>query len=176
MIQNSSFICVGVISSPHGINGLCKVKYYTEIAKGLVSYGDIFNSKGEVIKLKLIKNLNKLAVCKIDNINNKNEIEKFKGLKLYILRENLPKLDKNEVYHADLVGLTALNSKRKKIGIIEKILNYGANDIFEISRDDKESLLIPSEKKDLKNIDLNNKTIIISDYEKWLELEEKVNA
>ena len=70
-------------------------------------------------------------------------------MKLYILRENLPKLDKNEVYHADLVGLTALNSKRKKIGIIEKILNYGANDIFEISRDDKESLLIPSEKKDL---------------------------
>ena len=176
MIQNNEFICIGVISSPHGIKGLCKVKYFTESAKGLTSYGELFDSNGEKIKLKLIKDTNKLAICSINNINIKNEIEKFKGLKLYILRKNLPKLDKDEVYHVDLIGLTALDLNRKKIGTIDKILNFGASDIIEISRKNKDSLLVPSEKEILNNIDLNKKTIIISNYEKWAKLEEKNNV
>ena len=65
-----------------------------------------------------------------------------------------------------MIGLTALDLNRKKIGTIDKILNFGASDIIEISRKNKDSLLIPSEKEILNNIDLNKKTIIISNYEK----------
>jgi 16S rRNA processing protein RimM len=52
----------------------------------------------------------------------------------------LPEIDKDEYYWADLVGLQVFNSDGSDLGIIDHILETGANDVL-VVKGDRERLI-----------------------------------
>ena len=122
-MEETDLICVGIISSPHGINGHIKIKYYTENPKGIISYGTVYNKDREIINLKYKGISSKLAIYEVENISDRNEANLLKGEYLFVKRKALPKLKNDEIYHIDLIGLKALNKKSQIIGTIENVSN-----------------------------------------------------
>ena len=47
-MTNKDLICIGVIGSPHGVQGYIKIKNYSEDPKGIISYGDVYNENWNV--------------------------------------------------------------------------------------------------------------------------------
>ena len=64
-------------------------------------------------------------------INTPEEAKEFVGKYIYINKENLPNLDKDEFYYNDLENLEVY-LKKKKIGKVKQIQNHGAGDYLEI--------------------------------------------
>ena len=152
-MEETDLICVGIISSPHGFNGNIKIKYYTENPKGIISYGTVYNKDREIINLKYKGISSKLAIYEVENISDRNEANLLKGEYLFVKRKALPKLNNDEIYHIDLIGLKAINKKSQIIGTIENVSNYGAGDILEIKNKEK-SFLVPLISKNLDSINL----------------------
>tara|TARA_B100001123_G_C14733311_1_gene797797 strand:+ start:73 stop:594 length:522 start_codon:yes stop_codon:yes gene_type:complete len=173
-MEETDLICVGIISSPHGINGHIKIKYYTENPKGIISYGTVYNKDREIINLKYKGISSKLAIYEVENISDRNEANLLKGEYLFVKRKALPKLKNDEIYHIDLIGLKALNKKSQIIGTIENVSNYGAGDILEIKNKEK-SFLVPLISKNLDSINLKKKTICLSNLDQWLNISEEKN-
>lgn len=173
-MEETDLICVGIISSPHGINGHIKIKYYTENPKGIISYGTVYNKEREIVNLKYKGISNKLAIYEVENISDRNEANLLKGEYLFVKRKALPKLKNDEIYHIDLIGLKALNKKSQIIGTIENVSNYGAGDILEIKNKEK-SFLVPLISKNLDSINLKKKTICLSNLDQWLNISEEKN-
>ena len=173
-MEETDLICVGIISSPHGINGHIKIKYYTENPKGIISYGTVYNKDREIINLKYKGISSKLAVYEVENISDRNEANQLKGEYLFVKRKALPKLKNDEIYHIDLIGLKALNKKSQVIGTIENVSNYGAGDILEI-KNKKKSFLVPLISKNLDSINLKKKSICLSNLDQWLNINEEKN-
>lgn len=99
-------ICVGLIGSPHGVKGYVKVKHFTESPRGVTAYGEVFNYKMEKIILDF-KGLSKnLGIYSIKGITNRDLAESFRGIKLFVKKNNLPSLTNGDVYHFDIIGLT----------------------------------------------------------------------
>lgn len=160
-------ICVGLIGSPHGVKGYVKVKHFTESHRGVTAYGEVFNDKMEKIILDF-KGLSKnLGIYSIKGITNRDLAESFRGIKLFVKKNNLPSLTNGDVYHFDIIGLNVIDKDgNQKLGTIKNILNFGAGDIAEILSNEGD-FFVPLMPNDLDHIDSKKGTIFLSNFDKW---------
>jgi 16S rRNA processing protein RimM len=76
-------------------------------------------------------------------VNDRSAAEALRGALVEIDRAALPPLDEGEYYHADLIGLPALDRDGNNIGTVAAVENYGAGDLLEIERENGKRSLIP---------------------------------
>jgi 16S rRNA processing protein RimM len=130
--DNQILILVGKILSPHGINGMVKIMSYMSVSKDLFNH-NILTSDNKTIVIESNKAISPSTfICKIKDINNRNQSEEIKGLELFITKDNLPELQKDEFYIEDLKGMQVVDIYGKTIGLINNVYNFGAGDIIEI--------------------------------------------
>ena len=63
---------------------------------------------------------------------DRTQAEALRGTELYVARGQLPEPEENEFYHADLVGLQAVDEGGQLVGTVVAIQNFGADDLIEI--------------------------------------------
>lgn len=156
------YIYVGKIVNTHGIKGELRIisdfKYKEKIfLKDFKLY--VGKQKEELI----IKNYRKHKIYDMVlfyNINDINEVLKYKGEDVYINKNDI-KVD--GYFNEDILGLIVY-SKDKKIGIVTNILTTKAHEILEIKDEDKK-YLVPNISQFIQKIDLENKKIYINEIE-----------
>jgi 16S rRNA processing protein RimM len=72
------------------------------------------------------------VVARLEGVADRDAAEALKGVELYVARDRLPPAAEGEFYHADLVGLAAVDAAGKAIGTIVAVHNFGAGDLLEI--------------------------------------------
>ena len=80
---------------------------------------------------------------------------------MYIAREKLPDTDEDEYYHADLIGLAAVNATDEPIGRVIAIHNFGAGDIIEIAPPHGATMLLPFTNAVVPTVDLGGGRVVI---------------
>ena len=99
-------------------------------------------------------------IVKFKEIADINEAERYKGLVIRADREDLGELEEGVYYIADLIGLEVYD-ENGKVGIIADVFNTGANDIYDIKREGKKNLLLPVIDEAVKEIDMENKRVLV---------------
>ncbi len=102
-----------------------------------------------------------MVIVKFAGLNHINEVEKYKGARLYVTRENALELGEDEYYFADLAGLRVETQEGQVLGTVKDILQTGANDVYVIDREKQKDLLIPAIKDCVKQIDLEAGRMVI---------------
>ena len=97
-------------------------------------------------------------VIGIDNIN---DVEKYKKAPLYVTREDAVPLGENEYFIADLIGLKVISDEGEALGILDDVLQTGANDVYVVKCDNGEEILVPAIKDCVKNVDIEGKEITL---------------
>jgi len=126
-------ILLGRIAGAHGIRGEVLIKAFTEAPENVGAYGPLSDESGtRTFKLKSARATPKGVVARLQGVDDRNGAEALKGIALYIERERLPAAAEGEFYHADLIGLAAVDGDGKPVGEIVAVQNYGAGDLLEI--------------------------------------------
>ena len=100
--------------------------------------------------------------ARIAGVATREQAEALRGTSLYVDREKLPSLPDDEFYHADLIGLDALDTGGEALGKVIAVHNHGAGDIIEISSTrHKSALLLPFTKAIVPNVDLAAGRLIV---------------
>ena len=102
-----------------------------------------------------------LVILKFKGIDDINDVEKYRKKSLYVTRENAVKLKKNEYFIADLIGLKVSSDEGEDLGQISDVLQTGANDVYVISKDGADELLVPAIRECIKNVDVEGGTMEI---------------
>ena len=162
MTNDVEKLCLGVITGAHGIRGAVKVKSFTEDPAQLTSYGALSDEAGkEVFNLSIIGQAKGQLIAKIAEVKDRNKAETLKGTELFIARDKLPEADDDEFYHADLVGLKALEEDGEEYGVVKALFNFGAGDILEIHRYDGKSVMLPFSMDVVPTIDIDAGHLIV---------------
>jgi 16S rRNA processing protein RimM len=146
LTQDNS-ITLAAVTGAHGIAGEVRLKLLGDGIEALRQHGS-FNADGpgRALTLKKIRSDNKGgAIARFDGIDGRTEAERLRGTALTITREALPKLESDEYYFSDLVGLTAETDAGSVLGTVIAVQNFGATDIIEIE-------LQPAPAKGMKTI------------------------
>ncbi|HEU0096211.1 MAG TPA: ribosome maturation factor RimM [Rhizomicrobium sp.] len=148
-------ICVARIGAAHGVRGEVKLWPFTEDPLAVLNYGPLSTRDGarhfEVVRARMAKDH---LVATLKGVANRDDAARVNGVELYIPRDALPEANEGEYYHADLIGLRAIDSKGGEIGKVLAIHNFGAGDIIEIAPAQGPTLLLPFTDAVVPSVDL----------------------
>ena len=160
--MSRSQICVARIGAAHGVRGAVKLWTFTEDPLAVKAYGPLVTKDGarqfEVTHAREAKGH---LVATLKGIGTREEAERLNGIELYIARDKLPATDENEYYHADLIGLDAVNAANEPLGRVIAIHNFGAGDIIEIAPAHGATMLLPFTNAVVPSVDLAGGRVII---------------
>ena len=148
---------VGVITSTHGVRGEVKVFPTTDDASRFKKLKQVILDTGkedlelEVTGVKFFKNM---VILKFKDIDDMDTANKYRQKSLYVTRENAVKLAKNEYFIADLIGLKVTSDEGEELGVLEDVLQTGANDVYIIDMTDGREVLVPAIKECILQVDV----------------------
>ena len=155
-------ICIARIGAAHGVRGAVKLWTFTEDPLAVRDYGPLMTKDGarqfEVTHAREAKDH---LVATFKGVATREDAERLNGIELYIRRDQLPATDDDEYYHADLIGLAAVNAANEPIGRVLAVHNFGAGDIIEIAPTQGPTMLLPFTNAVVPTVDLAGGRVVI---------------
>lgn len=144
------FFKVGVITSTHGVRGEVKVYPTTDDPRRFKRLKEVLLDTGKErlpLEIEGVKFFKQFVILKFKGIDNINDVEKYRQKELYVPRKNAVRLSRDEYFVADLMGLRVIDEADAEVGILEEVMETGANDVYVIRMTDGKELLLPAIKQ-----------------------------
>ncbi|MBS7303838.1 MAG: ribosome maturation factor RimM [Lachnospiraceae bacterium] len=163
---------VGAITSTHGVHGEVKVFPTTDDVKRFSKLKEVeleTTSGTTTLHIKGVKYFKQFAILKFEEFDSLNAVETIKGKKLYVTRKNAVKLQKDEYFIADLIGMKVVDNVLQLEGTLTDVIQTGANDVYDIALSDGRQFLLPAISDCILNVDMENRLISIHVLEGLLD-------
>lgn len=148
---------VGIITSTHGLKGEVKVFPTTDDPKRFKRLKQVLLDTGKeriALEIEGVKFFKQFVILKFKGIDNINDVEKYRRAPLLVSRKNAVRLEKDEYFVADLIGLRVRDEDEAEIGSLEDVIATGANDVYVIRLDDGRELLLPAIRQCVLDVDV----------------------
>ena len=144
-IDRSLFVLIAKIGKTRGLKGEFFLRSFAEKLETLISFKKFFSLQSfimEEIFFEYIKKSNNNIIAKLKSIDDIEGIKSFGQKDIYVLKSELPELEKNEAYWFELEKMQVLNLEGQHLGNVDRVDNFGANDVLKVQKKNK-TLLIP---------------------------------
>lgn len=135
-------VALAAIAGAHGVKGEVRLKLFCESVDSLAAHDRLYVG-GVERRLLAVRDGGKTAVARFEGVEDRSAVEALRGSLIEVDRSQLPALEEGEYYHADLVGLAAIDRNGTRVGVIAAVENYGAGDLLEVELADGRRSLIP---------------------------------
>jgi 16S rRNA processing protein RimM len=134
-------IALAAVAGAHGVKGELRLKLFSDSVDSLSRHQKLFVGGVErrLLSIRDAKN----PVGRFEGIADRSAAEALRGSLIEVERSALPPLEEGEYYHADLIGLPAVDGEGHSVGTVAAVENYGAGDLLEIEAADGKRSLIP---------------------------------
>ena len=155
-------VCVGAIAGAFGVKGEVRLKSFCAEPAAIGDYAPLWSEDGSrQFNPTITQAIPNGFAASLDGIATKEQADALRGLRLYADRDTLPALPDDEYYHADLIGLTVLDTGGKDLGRVKSVMNHGATDLLEIeSPGQSDTVLLPFTQASVPTVDLASGRII----------------
>jgi len=158
----SAQICVARIGAPHGVRGQVRLWTFTEDPYAVLDYGPLSSKDGKrTIEVDNVREAKGHLVATLKGVTDRDAAARLNGVELYISRDALPDTEDGEYYHADLIGLAAVNAAGEAIGRVVAMHDFGAGDIIEIAPPSGPTLLLPFTDAVVPTVDIAGGKVVI---------------
>jgi 16S rRNA processing protein RimM len=156
-------INVGRISGLFGVKGWLKVFSFTDPRENILSYSPwLLKKGGEIKQLDVIDGAlhGKAVIAQLDDIIDRDQAAGFVGWDIFITHNQLPETTEGEYYWSDLVGLKVETVEGVQLGVVDSLLETGANDVL-VVQGERERAIPFLQGETIINIDLDAGTMIV---------------
>ncbi len=162
-----SKIVVAKIVGVYGIKGWVKLFSYTEPRENILQYKQLYvenkakpDQYSKIVLLDGKLHKGKTIIAHFKGYDEREQVRDLQGLTLYIDKQQLENLRKDDYYWVDLIGLMVVNAADITLGSVSNLIETGANDVLVIKAE--QEILIPYLWGDVvKQVDLEKKCIYV---------------
>ena len=155
---------VGQIVNTFGIKGFVKINpWVNDVTRfdKLKKVYIILKKEQKELEIEEVKYHKNQVLLKFKGVETVEQAEMLRNAILEIDRKDAIPLEEGEYFIADLLESEVYTDEGKKLGILEDIFNTGSNDIYVVKNELGKSILLPRIKDVFKEIDVENKKIIV---------------
>ena len=139
------FFQIGIVTSPHGIRGEVKVYPTTDDPGRFKRLRQVLvGDERRPLELEGVKFFKNMVIAKLGGIDTPEAAAGLRQKSLYVARKDAVDLGRDEYFIADLMGLRVLDEQERELGILEDVLQTGANDVYQIRLAEGGELLLPA--------------------------------
>jgi 16S rRNA processing protein RimM len=162
-VTGGARVCLGQIGAAHGVRGEVRLRSFTSDPAAIADYGPLETEDGRVLEIEALRPAKDHFVARLSGVRDRDAASALTNLMLYVPRERLPQTqDPDEFYHADLIGLAAVDQTGKTLGTIVAIHNFGAGDLIEIKpHTGGNTELVPFDTTHVPEVDIASGRIVI---------------
>jgi 16S rRNA processing protein RimM len=162
-VTGGARVCLGQIGAAHGVRGEVRLRSFTSDPAAIADYGPLETEDGRVLEIEALRPAKDHFVARLSGIGDRDAASALTNTKLYVPRERLPRTeDPDEFYHADLIGLAAVDRAGKTLGTVVAIHNFGAGDLIEVRPQAGGSTeLVPFDTTHVPEVDVASGKIVV---------------
>jgi len=160
------YLLLGEILRPHGVKGELKIRVLTDYPERLAELDVIYVGSGiddtapTEMEVNSFRFHQGYLLLKFKQIKDRTEAERYRGLFLMVDIEHAVPLEDGEIYLHQLIGLEVQTDDGQILGIIDEVLETGANDVYVVQQTGKKHpLLLPAHDETILEIDLEQQQI-----------------
>jgi 16S rRNA processing protein RimM len=170
-----NLLLVGKVIRPHGLGGLLRIWSYAESEKTFLNSGTVFlglasGQTHEHRVLSVVGHKNAFLM-KLEGLTRLDKAETYRNAAILIEKRGLRCEEDDEYFWHELIGLNVYLNTGECIGTVKHIVPTGSNDIYVVQKGEKE-ILVPAIHEVVQEIDLDRKTMIITEMEGLFDLNE----
>ena len=162
----SHLVLMGEFGRPHGLDGSIRLKSYTDDPTAIAGYGPLIAQDGRRFVLTHARQAagdqRDLLVVRVEGVGSREAAEPLNRLGLHVERDRLGKLEEDEFFLTDLVGLTAYAPDGREIGRVFAVPDYGSGALLEIAPvGGGRTILLPFTKAFVPTIDIVGGRVVV---------------
>lgn len=156
----SGRVCVGAIAGAFGVRGEVRLKSFCAEPADIATYGPLLTEDGgQSFSVRLTRPVTGGLGARLTGVETREQAEALKGVTLWAERTALPSLPDDEFYHADLIGLEAVDPGGRIMGRVHAIFDHGAGDVLDIIG--PHPVMLPFTRAFVPTVDLKAGRIVI---------------
>lgn len=131
--SDNSLVVVGAITAVHGVRGWVKVKSYTRPPGNILQYQPwLIRLEGEWHEVRLDDSRTQAngIIARLQGYDDRDQAQLLIGAEVATHREQLPPIDRQHYYWADLVGLEVISRDGHPLGTVDHLIETGAHDVL----------------------------------------------
>ena len=170
-------VVIGEIVKPHGIRGEVKVYSYSEKPENFKHYNEIVLQKPAangtyIYKVVKCREQGTLAILQLEGVASREDAEALQGSTVWLQKAELPKLDSDEYYWHQVIGLQVCTESGRELGKVAGFFTTKAHDIMVVTGAGHE-YMIPLKGDIIRNIDSQGGKVLIAPPPGLLEANEE---
>lgn len=165
---------LAAIAQPHGVRGLCKLKFlHTQAQQLLFSGLPISDAQGIAYQLRPAGNSKGMMLAALEGVHSRTQIELLRGTVLGAqLAAAEPLASPHTYYVQDLLGLRATQPDGSPYGEVIQVDNFGASDILTIRQTSGAVQAFAFTHRTFPEVDPAQGRLVIAPPEDWSGSEE----
>lgn len=102
-----------------------------------------------------------MAILKFHGIDDRNAAEGLRGELLTVRIDEVAPLEEGQYWEHEILGLSVVTSRGRRVGRVVEILRTGANDVYRVAGEDQE-ILIPAIRSVVLEVDTDRGRLVVS--------------
>ena len=155
---------IGQIVNTSGLKGVIKVKPFTDDIQKFKNFKTIYillKKDLKEFKIEQVRFNKNMVFLKLEGLNTVEEAENYRNCYIKVKRENNEKLEDGSYYIVDIIGCKVYTDEKQELGKVVDVFSTGSNDVYVTQNEFGKQILLPAIKEVIKNVDIQNKTIIV---------------
>jgi 16S rRNA processing protein RimM len=157
------YIRIGLVLKPQGIRGEIKISCLSDRLDRFLELDHVFvEDKGKYTRynVKGARLSDECAFLFLERIYDRDAAEALRNKYICVDREHAIKLPEGRYFIFDLEGCTVVTDTGVTLGVLDEVMQPGANDVY-VVKNGKDEILIPAVKSFVLNIDIEKKLITV---------------
>ncbi len=165
-MERDRLIDVGTITRPWGVRGEVKVFPASDIPDRFRQLEAVWVCVGsltpERMRIESVKQLKGMVALKLDGISTPEEAEHYRDAVLGIPEEDRAPLEEGAYYIYELVGLKVESPQGETLGVLTRVYQGSAQDVFEIQDEAGATSLVPAVEAWVHEVDIEGGRVVVT--------------
>lgn len=157
-------IAIGKIVGTYGHRGMMKVLPLTDFPDRFFEMDRVTleqDGKQKAYTIAEVKRHKKHMLISLAEVGDMSGAEGLRGALIKIGREELNPLPDGSYYIFDLIGLKVFSTEGDYIGVVEDVIQTGANDVYVVDTGDRAPALVPALKDVVREVDIEGGRMVV---------------
>lgn len=157
MAEKKEFLEIGKIINTHGVRGEVKIDPWCDSPEDFYGIKRVYLADKTEFSVGNPRIINgKFILCSLSGIKTVDDAVKYKNKVLFVKREDLD-IPEDAVLICDILGLPVIDKNTGKVyGKLTDVLQYTCQEVYEITCESGEKVLIPNVPAFIAERDLEN--------------------